>query len=126
MSGTTTFAEMYLFEDDVARAVEEAGVRANLSIGTSSLDDGRGKLETSEAFVVRWNNKAEGRIKASFGPHAPYTASPAFVRGNFERARDLGVIVQVHLHETRKEVEDLWQPMGLSDYGIYASIRAFR
>ncbi|MCE5192369.1 MAG: amidohydrolase [Candidatus Cryosericum sp.] len=120
MSGTTTFAEMYFFEDDVARAVEEAGVRANLSIGTSSLDDGLGKLEKSEEFVVRWNNKAEGRIKASFGPHAPYTASPAFVRGNFEHARDLGVIVQVHLHETRKEVEDFVAAYGASPITYYA------
>ncbi|RIE11047.1 amidohydrolase family protein, partial [Candidatus Cryosericum odellii] len=106
MSGTTTFAEMYFLEDDVARAVDEAGVRANLSTGTASLDNERGKLEKSEEFVVRWNNKADGRIRTSFGPHAPYTASPEFIRENFERARDLGVIVQFHLHETAKEIEE--------------------
>jgi len=120
MSGTTTFAEMYFFEDDVARAVDEAGVRANLSTGTASLGNERGKLEKSEEFVVRWNNKADGRIKTSFGPHAPYTASPAFVRGNFERARDLGVVVQVHLHETRKEIEDFTAAYGASPITYYA------
>ncbi len=43
MSGTTTFAEMYFFEDDVARAVDEAGVRANLSTGTASLEQRAGQ-----------------------------------------------------------------------------------
>ena len=119
-SGTTTFAEMYFFEDDVARAVEEVGVRANLSIGTASLDNGRDRLEKSERFVVRWNNKAGGRIKTSFGPHAPYTASPAFVRDNFERARDLGVVVQFHLHETRGEIEDFTAKHGASPITYYA------
>jgi 5-methylthioadenosine/S-adenosylhomocysteine deaminase len=104
----------------VARAVEEAGVRANLSIGTASPDNGRDKLEKSERFVVRWNNKAGGRIKTSFGPHAPYTASPAFVRDNFERARDLGVVVQFHLHETRGEIEDFTAKYGASPITYYA------
>ncbi len=120
MSGTTTFAEMYFFEDDVARAVDEAGVRANLSTGTASLDNERGKMEKAEEFVVRWNNKADGRIRTSFGPHAPYTASPEFVRENFERARDLGVIVQFHLQETRKEVEEFTATYGASPITYYA------
>jgi 5-methylthioadenosine/S-adenosylhomocysteine deaminase len=120
MSGTTTFADMYFFEDDVARAVDEAGARANLSTGTASLDNERGKLEKSEQFVLRWNNKADGRIKTSFGPHAPYTASPEFVRENFERARELGVIMQFHLHETRKEIEDFVGEYGASPITYYA------
>jgi 5-methylthioadenosine/S-adenosylhomocysteine deaminase len=120
MSGTTTFADMYFFEDDVARAVVEAGVRANLSTGTASLDNERGKLEKSEEFVVRWNNKADGRIKTSFGPHAPYTTTPAFIQENFERARDLGVIVQFHLHETRKEIDDFTAAHGTSPISYYA------
>lgn len=120
MSGTTTFAEMYFLEDDVARAVSEAGIRANLSTGTASLDNERGRLEKSEEFVVRWNNKADGRIKTSFGPHAPYTTTPPFVRENFERARDLGVIVQFHLHETRKEVDDFTAKYGTSPISYYA------
>jgi 5-methylthioadenosine/S-adenosylhomocysteine deaminase len=126
MSGTTTFAEMYFLEDDVARAVDEAGVRANLSTGTASLDNERGKLEKSEEFVVRWNNKADGRIRTSFGPHAPYTASPEFIRENFERARDLGVIVQFHLHETAKEIEEFTAAYGTSPISYYADQGYFK
>jgi 5-methylthioadenosine/S-adenosylhomocysteine deaminase len=120
MSGTTTFADMYFFEDDVARAVEEAGVRANLSTGTASLNNELGKLHDAEQFVVRWNNKADGRIKTSFGPHAPYTTTPEFIRANFERARDLGVIVQFHLHETRKEITDFVEQYGSTPITYYA------
>jgi 5-methylthioadenosine/S-adenosylhomocysteine deaminase len=126
MSGTTTFAEMYFMEDDVARAVDEAGVRANLSTGTACLDNERGKLEKSEEFVVRWNNKANGRIKTSFGPHAPYTTTPAFIRENFERARDLGVIVQFHLHETAKEIEEFTAAYGTSPISYYADQGYFK
>ena len=126
MSGTTTFAEMYFLEDDVARAVDESGVRANLSTGTASLDNERGKLEKSEEFVVRWNNKADGRIRTSFGPHAPYTASPEFIRENFERARDLGVIVQFHLHETAKEIEEFTAAYGTSPISYYADQGYFK
>lgn len=120
MSGTTTFADMYFFEDDVARAIEESGVRANLSTGTASLNNELGKLHDAEEFVVRWNNKADGRIKTSFGPHAPYTTTPDFIRANFERARDLGVIVQFHLHETRKEITDFVEQHGATPIVYYA------
>jgi 5-methylthioadenosine/S-adenosylhomocysteine deaminase len=120
MSGTTTFADMYFCEDDVARAVDEVGVRANLSTGTACLDDEPGKLRDAEQFVLRWNNKADGRIKTSFGPHAPYTTTPEFVCANFERARDLGVIVQFHLQETSQEVADFADRYGTSPIAYYA------
>ena len=120
MSGTTAFAEMYFHEDDVARAVTEAGVRANLCIGASSSPDDAAKMKACEDFVLRWNGREGGRIQAGFGPHAPYTTTPSFVRENFERARDLGVLVQFHLHETRHELEQFVEQYGASPITYYA------
>ena len=120
LSGTTTFADMYFFEDDVARAIEEAGVKANLSTGTASLGDEAGKLQRAEDFVVRCNNTASGRIKASFGPHAPYTTTPEFIGAMFTRAQQLGVVVQFHLHETRGEVAAYVEKYGCSPIACYA------
>ena len=120
MSGTTAFAEMYFHEDDVARAVTEAGVRANLCIGASSSPDDAEKMRSCEDFVLRWNGKEGGRIQAGFGPHAPYTTTPSFVRENFERARDLGVVVQFHLHETQHELEQFAEQYGASPITYYA------
>jgi 5-methylthioadenosine/S-adenosylhomocysteine deaminase len=120
MSGTTAFAEMYFHEDDVARAVTEAGVRANLCIGASSSADDAQKMKSCEEFVLRWNGKEGGRIHAGFGPHAPYTTTPSFVRENFERARDLGVVVQFHLHETQHELEQFAEQYGASPITYYA------
>jgi 5-methylthioadenosine/S-adenosylhomocysteine deaminase len=120
MSGTTAFAEMYFHEDDVARAVTESGVRANLCIGASSSPDDAEQMRSCEDFVLRWNGKEGGRIQAGFGPHAPYTTTPSFVRENFERARDLGVVVQFHLHETQHELEQYAEQYGASPITYYA------
>lgn len=120
MSGTTAFAEMYFHEDDVARAVTEAGVRANLCIGASSSSDDAERMKSCEDFVLSWNGKEGGRIRAGFGPHAPYTTTPSFVRENFERARDLGVVVQFHLHETQHELEQFAEQYGASPITYYA------
>ncbi len=120
MSGTTSFADMYFFEDEAAHAVQDAGVRANLCSGISTMQNAAAKLRQSEEFVARWNGKAHGRIKASHGPHSPYTTTPEFVRDSFASARAQGVLVQFHLHETHKEIVDFTERYGTSPITYYA------
>ncbi len=106
-SGTTTFADMYFFMDEAARAVEESGIRASLSIGMGSLD-GKGdeKLARSAEFCEKWHGAAGGRITTMLGPHAPYTCSRSFLSKVAQRAADLGVGVHIHISETEREVSD--------------------
>ncbi len=120
MSGTTTFTDMYFFEDAAARAVQEAGVRANLCSGVSSMENADAKLHQSEEFARRWNGKADGRIRTSHGPHAPYTVTPEFVRDCFASARSMDIAVQIHLHETHKEIVEFTQRYGASPILYYA------
>lgn len=106
-SGVTTVADFYFHMDSVARAVKEIGARANLGIGLASkFDMDTVKLKLAEEFINRHNNTEEGRILASFAPHAPYTCTLNFLKAISKRAKKMGVLVHTHLHETEKEITD--------------------
>jgi 5-methylthioadenosine/S-adenosylhomocysteine deaminase len=109
-SGTTAFADMYFYMEEVARAVEEAGLRALLSYGVIAPTPDRiePELKKAEAFVREWNGKAEGRIRTALSPHAPYTCGPEVWRQATALARELKVPIHTHLAETALEVEN-WQ-----------------
>ncbi len=107
-SGTTTFADMYYFEGDVARAVDQAGMRGVLGqtvIGFPAPDykTPEAALLAAEAFVTAW--KGHARIVPSVAPHAFYTTSLELVR----RAREItlrhGVPFQMHARESDAEDE---------------------
>ena len=106
--GITTYADMYFFMDEEARAVEETGVRASLSKGLI-YSEGKGPdiLREGEALVASWQGKADGRITAMFGPHAPYTCPPEFLQEVGVLADEFGVGIHIHVAETRKEVEEI-------------------
>lgn len=104
-SGTTTFADMYFFMNDVAKAVDETGIRAVLARGLTGDDssDGKSILE-NEQFYKDWNHKADGRITVMFGPHAPYTCSRKFLEKVVDSATKLDAHLHIHLAETKGEV----------------------
>ncbi len=110
-SGTTCFADMYFFMDEVAKAAAESGMRASLSIGIS---DGSGlkALERSKNFVRKWQGAAEGRITTMFGPHAPYTCSEGLLREVAAAARELKAPIHMHLAETLTEVNQMQERTG--------------
>ncbi|MDH7576800.1 MAG: amidohydrolase [Bacillota bacterium] len=107
-SGTTTFNDMYFFMEEVARAVENIGIRACLARGLigngSQADKG---LEESRALIERWQEGANGRIKVWLGPHAPYTCPPSYLKKVVALAREYGVRIHIHVSETRDEVKQI-------------------
>ncbi len=114
-SGTTSFADMYFFMDETARAVKKAGIRANLSYGM--IDSGDAKkmekeLRVGEKFVREHNKTADGRIQCSFGPHAPYTCSRSLLEKTAELSEKYNVMIQIHSSETRKEIFDSIKQFG--------------
>ncbi len=78
-TGTTTFADMYFYEDQVAAAAKAAGLRGfcaatvmdNEVPGLKGADDA---LRAAEAFLKKWSG--DSLIVPAVGPHAAYTASP--------------------------------------------------
>jgi len=115
-TGTTTFVDMYDHMDEVAKAVEESGMRARLCrgmIGLCSEAERRAKLEEATMFAKNWHNQAEGRITVMMSPHAPYTCPPEFITQIIEVADQLNLPLHTHMSETRYEVEQ-----NVKDYGL--------
>jgi 5-methylthioadenosine/S-adenosylhomocysteine deaminase len=114
-SGTTCFADQYFFMENVARAVEEAGMRASLSYGIIELGDSKrreSELRAGEKLVKERNGTAKGRITTMFGPHAAYTCSPECLMKVKELAKKSKVGIHTHISETQEEVEQITEKYG--------------
>jgi 5-methylthioadenosine/S-adenosylhomocysteine deaminase len=108
-SGTTCFLDNYFFMDETAKAVKDSGMRANLAYGMIDLGNSakrKKELRIGEKFVKDFHGKADGRISCSFSPHAPYTCSNGLLLKAKGLSDKYGVLVQIHVSETRKEVFD--------------------
>jgi 5-methylthioadenosine/S-adenosylhomocysteine deaminase len=112
--GTTTFADMYYFESDAARAVEKAGLRAVL--GETFIDfpvpdhkDLPATLAFMAEYVKRW--KGHARITPAVAPHSTYTCSKETLLAARNLALAEGIPILIHLRETKKE---LAEPQGAS------------
>ncbi len=126
--GTTTFADMYYFESDVARAVEKAGLRAVL--GETFIDfpvpDHKDLPETlafMSDFVRKW--KGHPRIVPAAAPHSPYTCSKETLLAAREFALREGVPLLIHVAETKKELGDAPKNWRKSPFLYLASIGFF-
>ncbi|MGF7117519.1 amidohydrolase family protein [Methanobacterium oryzae] len=114
-SGTTTFNDMYFFMDDVAKAVDESGLRGMLSHGMIDLgDEEKRKAEFKETMriIEKCHNAADGRIKVALGPHAPYTCSEELLMGVREKANKMGLKIHIHVSETEFEVQQVTEAHG--------------
>ncbi len=107
--GTTTFVDMYYFEEEVARAVDECGMRAICgqtvmrlpTPDSSSYDEG---LERARRFIESW--QGHERITPTIAPHAPYTCTDAIYQEASMLCRHYGVPMITHLSETAREVAE--------------------
>ncbi len=115
-SGVTTFADMYYFEEEVARATAEAGLRAVAAQtvlkfpapDAASYEEG---LERAEAFIREW--KDHPLIVPAIAPHAPYTTTPEILQACTDLAVRYDVPLHIHLSETAQEVEDMRRTTGM-------------
>ena len=125
-SGTTCFTDMYFFMDQVARAVEETGIRAVLSRGMVGVGpEHQRAIDESRELIARWSGRGEGRISFLLGPHAPYTCPPDYLHKVMELATELQVGINIHIAETLTEFEDIKKLYGrspvahLEDLGLF-------
>ena len=105
--GTTCFADMYFMMDQTAEVVKETGIRASLSRGLTSLNDGQKALRENVEFVKKYHGTAEGRITTMLGPHAPYTCVPEFLQDVSNEAKKLEVGIHIHIAETLPEINQI-------------------
>jgi 5-methylthioadenosine/S-adenosylhomocysteine deaminase len=109
-SGVTTFADMYYFEDQVARATKQAGLRAVL--GETWLDFPAPDNKSFEAMVNYTTQflkqyQKDSLITPAVAPHAPFTVSPAHLMAAKELADQYHSPILIHVAETKTEDEDI-------------------
>ena len=112
-SGTTAFADMYgPCMDEVAKVVDESGLRGVLSRGLIGVADGDKKLQENIELFKEFHNASDGRITVMFGPHAIYTCPPEYLIKVANAASELGAEIHIHMNETLDEINNC-----IKDYG---------
>ena len=109
-SGTTTFADMYYFESDIARETKAAGLRAVL--GETVLDFPAPDNKTWDAAMAYMRDyarewKGDRLITPAVAPHAPYTVSREHLQQVRALATELGIPILIHVSETKDELRQV-------------------
>ncbi len=123
-TGTTAFADMYIYMDEVAKVVEETGMRASLGYGMIEglNEDPETKLKNRSEFARKWNGKAGGRITTTYAPHSAVSCSKEFL----ERVKELAVHdnLRIHIHvlETEDELKLMKKRYGMCSVNLLNSI----
>jgi 5-methylthioadenosine/S-adenosylhomocysteine deaminase len=138
-SGTTTFVDMYYFEDDIAEVTREAGMRAVLGqsvikFPVADAPTPEAALARADAFITKW--KTDPLITPAVAPHSAYTLEPATLKAARDLATKHDVPLVIHLAETRDEVKiiqdafhmsptrfldtlGLWTGRSIAAHGVY-------
>jgi len=116
-SGTTTYCDMYYFEDAIADETSKAGMRGVL--GETVIDfavaDNKTNAEAMayvEKFVRHW--KGNALIVPAIAPHAPYTVSEDHLKAIRAFSDRTGAPIVTHISETKREVDDSIKAKGAS------------
>ncbi|HNC09946.1 MAG TPA: amidohydrolase family protein, partial [Anaerolineales bacterium] len=115
-SGVTTFNDMYFYEDDIAQATADAGMRAVCGESVMkypapdapSYDD---SLAYAREFIKKW--KGHPLIVPAIAPHAPYSTNPEIIRACVDLAKEFDVPLHIHISETAFEVENMRKEQGM-------------
>jgi 5-methylthioadenosine/S-adenosylhomocysteine deaminase len=140
-SGTTAYADMYYFEEEIAKATRDAGLRGVLgqTIIQFPVADAKTPAEglaRAEAFIKAF--RGDPLIVPAVAPHAMYTLDRATLVACAELARRYDVPVIVHLAETADELKiareqhnqtptgylesiGFWGPRTLAAHGVWVN-----
>jgi 5-methylthioadenosine/S-adenosylhomocysteine deaminase len=115
-SGVTTFNDMYYFEDDIAQATADAGMRAvcGQSVMKYPAPDATSyevSLAYAREFIKKWKNHP--LIVPAIAPHAPYSTTPEILRACADIATEFDVPLHIHISETAFEVETMRNEQGM-------------
>jgi 5-methylthioadenosine/S-adenosylhomocysteine deaminase len=115
LSGTTTFCDMYLFEDEVAEAAREAGMRCLVgevlydfpSPNYGPIDEG---LKYTETLIRKW--QSHPLVSIAVEPHAIYTCSPDLLARANELSNQYKVPLIIHVAESASEIAEVKKKYG--------------
>ena len=128
--GTVSFSDMYFEPQVTAKAVAEAGMKANLTRPVQSFDPDE---EAKDSFRIaqsielynEWNNAADGRILIDFSIHAEYTCTEKIARAYSEECNKRTGLMHIHLSETVKEHNECKEKYGKTPTQWFNDLGAF-
>jgi 5-methylthioadenosine/S-adenosylhomocysteine deaminase len=123
-SGTTTINSMYHYtpEANEAQAFMKTCIRATVGHVCFSWRKKEDKTAL-HALAKDWHNKADGRIRASVDPHAPYTVDPEYMKELRETTKELNekyaspdspIMWHTHVAETQDESQKIQQAFNMN------------
>lgn len=119
-TGTTSASDMYFREPAVATLALECGMRVSLSNAVLAFDEATydpekdRSIQETRALIRDFHGAGNGRIRADAAIHAEYTSYPAVWRYVTDIARENGLVLQVHVSETKKEHEECLARRGVT------------
>ena len=119
--GVTSVSDLYYYPNATAEAVAQSGIKANLALSSYRFIDPNEDFdfETDEQcqelvrVVDKWNGFDQGRIKIDAGIYAEYTSNYRLWEGLAGYASEVGIGMQLHLAETKGEVESCLDRTGM-------------
>jgi 5-methylthioadenosine/S-adenosylhomocysteine deaminase len=125
LAGITTTTDMYFFGDEVSAVLSEVGMRG--VIAESLIDSSTPRCATPEEMAEKQRELLQAYqehplITPSVAAHAPYSVGAANLAKEAELADEFDAPFQIHLSETRWEVEKLLQEKGLSPVAYLADL----
>lgn len=105
-SGATTFCDMYFPIEPVYRAMDKIGIRGAITRGMMDVEDGSISIKEHKEGYKKYNGALDGRVTLFPGPHAIYTSSTEYLKEVIEVAKEYGGRINIHLSETKTEVND--------------------
>lgn len=113
-SGTTSYCDMYFFEESIAKVTEKVGMRGFLGFALIDFDtpeyESKELIPQCEQFVKRWKNNP--LISPMIAPHSTYSCNPETLQKSLELANRHHVPLHTHCSETRDEVYDVEKKYG--------------
>ena len=119
-TGTVAFADMYYWDEALIERVRAAGMRVFAALACSATDHvaypsvspmtGGEVLAEVERLAAHYRD--DPQVRVGFGPHAPYTCTPEFLREVRQRALDGGIPIHTHISESAAEVTQLQAEYG--------------
>lgn len=108
--GVTTYADMYYFEDEVAKTVDQIGMRAVLGetvikFPVADAKNAEEGIQYALNFIEEY--KDHPRITPAFAPHAPYTNTTEILQKIAKLSKEKDVPVLIHLAESKREQEKI-------------------
>ncbi|PRI10245.1 amidohydrolase [Leucobacter massiliensis] len=132
-TGTVAFADMYHWDARLIELVRGAGMRAMVALASFTPEavgfpgvspwSGAEATDQTEALAERY--AGDPQIRLAYGPHAPYTCPPEFLREIARRAVERGIPIHTHISESAAEVEQIRERYGATPGEHLASLGLF-